>query len=109
MSETFKLYTMAHARSGDKGSMANIGVIAYNEADFRFLEKFLTEEKVADYFKSLHPKSVRRYLLPNLFAFNFLLEGVLGEGGSLSLRCDAQGKSLGQALLEMEFSREKRS
>lgn len=103
MSKKLKLYDLAHARSGDKGSMANIGVIAYTQAGYDFLKKTLTEEKVLKYFSELHPGSVRRYELPNLLAFNFLLEGVLGKGGSLSLRCDAQGKALGQALLEMEL------
>lgn len=97
-----KLYELAHARSGDKGSMVNVGVIAYNEKDYYFLRKELTEERVFKHFIDLHPCSVKRYEMPNLWAFNFLLKGVLGQGGSLSLRCDAQGKALGQAILEIE-------
>jgi hypothetical protein len=96
-----KLKDIALARSGDKGSSANIGVIARNMADFPFLEKWLTEERVKTYFASLKPAQVTRYLLPNLQAINFVLKDVLDEGGSLNLAIDAQGKALGQALLEM--------
>lgn len=95
------LSKLAHARSGDKGSNANIGVIAYTHEGFVLLEKILTEDCVALYFSKLSPRSVKRYSLPNLLAFNFVLEGVLDGGGSYSLRTDAQGKALGQAILEM--------
>lgn len=100
-SKKIALYDIAYARSGDKGSSANIGVIAYTPEGFAFLQKELAEQKVSDFFKLLKPKKVIRYELPNLGALNFVLEGVLGEGGSRSLRIDPQGKALGQALLEM--------
>lgn len=99
-----KLSSIAHARSGDKGSSANIGVIAYTQEGYEFLHTFLTAEKVDSYFKPLGVITTTRYELPNLLAFNFVLEGVLAGGGSRSLRIDAQGKALGQALLEMEIS-----
>ncbi|MCE5317659.1 MAG: hypothetical protein LLG04_09945 [Parachlamydia sp.] len=95
------LKQLAYARSGDKGSNANIGVIAYSAEGYAFLEGYLTAERVADYFKSLNPENVERYELPNLLALNFVLKGVLEGGGSRSLRLDSQGKALGQALLEM--------
>lgn len=98
------LLTLAHARSGDKGSGSNIGLIAYTQSGYDFLEKNLGTVKVADFFKALHPLTVKRYELPNLLAFNFILEGVLEGGGSRSLRIDAQGKALGQAILEMPLS-----
>lgn len=98
-----KLKNIAHARSGDKGSSVNIGVIAYEEKDYSKLVELLTEEKVMNYFLALKPKKVNRYELPNLNALNFILEGVLDGGASLNLRIDAQGKALGQALLEMEI------
>ena len=101
--ETLRLGDIAHARSGDKGSSANVGVIAYTSAGYAFLQQALTEERVEMYFKPLGPTKVTRYELPNLEAFNFLLEGVLAGGGSRSLRVDAQGKALGQAILEMEL------
>ena len=101
---TIPLYAIAHARSGDKGSSSNIGVIAYNKEGYEFLEKSLDEGKVAQFFTALKPISVKRYKLPNLMAFNFILEGVLEGGGSRSLRLDAQGKALGQAILEMPMT-----
>ena len=98
-----RLGDIAHARSGDKGSSANVGVIAYTSAGFAFLQRSLTEQRVAEYFKPLGPTKVTRYELSNLEALNFLLEGILTGGGSRSLRVDAQGKALGQAILEMEL------
>jgi hypothetical protein len=95
------LRTIAYARSGDKGSSANIGVIAYNERGFQFILQHLTAEKVEAYFKPYGAISTIRYELPNLWALNFVLTGILGEGGSRSLRIDSQGKALGQILLEM--------
>lgn len=97
------LRDIAYARSGDKGSSANIGVIAYNAKGYEYLVKHLTEEVVGNFFKPLGKFSVTRYELPNLYALNFVLSGILGEGGSRSLRIDSQGKVLGQALLEIEL------
>jgi len=102
--QTLRLGDVAHARSGDKGSSANVGVIAYTPAGYSFLERVLTADQVAEYFKPLGPTNVTRYELPNLGALNFVLEGVLAGGGSRSLRVDAQGKALGQAILEMSLS-----
>ena len=92
---------IAHARSGDKGNHANIGVIAYTEAGYRFLERELTAERVGHFFRALGPEKVERFALPNLLAFNFLLRNVLAGGASESLRTDSQGKALATALLEM--------
>jgi hypothetical protein len=97
-----RLAQLAHARSGDKGASANIGVIARTPAAYALLRDVLTADRVEAFFRSLGVDRVVRYELPNLLAFNFVLPGVLGEGGgSLSLRTDAQGKALGQTLLEM--------
>lgn len=98
-----KLKDLATARSGDKGSHANIGVIARDEKNYELLAKILTSDKVKSYFAPLHPTQVKRYELPNLGALNFVLYDVLEEGGSLNLAIDAQGKALGQALLEMHI------
>lgn len=95
------LNRLAYARSGDKGSSANIGVIAYTEKGFLFLREYLTEDRVYHFFKPLGLLSIKRYELPNLSALNFVLGGVLAGGGSCSLRLDSQGKALGQAILEM--------
>jgi hypothetical protein len=101
--KSYPLRTIAYARSGDKGSDANIGVIAYSLEGYHFLLQHLTQDKVQAYFQSLGVKQTIRYELPNLWALNFVLHGVLAGGGSRSLRIDAQGKALGQVLLEMEI------
>lgn len=98
-----RLREIAYARSGDKGRHANVGVIAYTEDGYRFLVENLTEEIVHAFFEPMGVEETERYLLPNLGALNFFLKGILGEGGSRSLRIDAQGKALGQALLELEL------
>ncbi len=98
---TVHLHEIARARSGDKGRGANIGVLANSDTDYALLREHLTADRVRDYFAALDPGEVVRYELPNLNALNFVLPKILGEGGSRSLRIDAQGKALGQALLEM--------
>lgn len=95
------LRQIAYARSGDKGSNSNIGVIAYQQSGYEFLKEYLTFNRVHDFFKSMGPTRTLRYELPNLGALNFVLEGILDGGGSCSLRIDSQGKALGQAILEM--------
>lgn len=99
--ETILLRRIAYARSGDKGNSSNIGVIANNSAGYAFLVNYLTPRRVEDFFKPLGISSIKRYELPNLDALNFVIGGVLGGGGSRSLRIDSQGKALGQAILEM--------
>jgi len=96
-----KLRKIAHARSGDKGSSANVAVFARTREGYEFLRDQLTAARVEEYFKPLGVGAVRRYEVPNLDAFNFILPGVLAGGGSRSLRIDAQGKTLGEAILEM--------
>jgi hypothetical protein len=99
---TVSVSKLAHARSGDKGSGANVGVIARSPSAYEVLCRHLTAERVAAFFAALEPGEVVRYELPNLHALNFVLPTVLGGGGgALSLRSDAQGKALGQALLGM--------
>ena len=96
-----RLGDIAFARSGDKGGGANIGVAAFTAEGYAWLEEHLTAECVEDWFKPMGCGTVSRHALPNIRAFNFLLPGVLAGGGSRSLRIDAQGKALGQVLLEM--------
>ena len=98
------LREIAHARSGDKGSDVNIGVIAKTPADYQELVKCLTAEKVKAFFPEVCHKEVLRFELPNLHAINFLLKGALGSGGSSSLRSDAQGKAFGEALLHLDLN-----
>ena len=98
-----KLKDIAHARSGDKGDAANIGVIAYKQEDYQVLRKHLTAARVKKHFKGICFGEVERFELPNLRALNFLLHDTLGGGGTVSLKHDAQGKTLGAALLRMEL------
>ncbi len=98
-----QLVSLAHARSGDKGDTANVGVIAYDPADYDLLCRELTEERVKAHFGPLVKGAVERFELPNLHALNFLLHGALGGGGTVSLMTDAQGKVFSTAMLRMEL------
>jgi len=98
-----QLREIAHARSGDKGDTANIGLIALKPEYYPILEKEVTAARVARHFRGVIKGSVERYELPNLRALNFLLHGALGKGGTLSLKTDAQGKVFSTALLRMEI------
>ena len=98
---TITLGEIAHARSGDKGNHANIGIAAYTPSGFEFLKRELTPERIAQVFASLNVTSVERFELPRLHAFNFLLYNALAGGASRSLRIDTQGKLLGTAVLEL--------
>jgi hypothetical protein len=97
------LSKIAHGRSGDKGDTSNIGIIAYEERHYPLLLREVTAERVKEFFGELVKGKVERYELPNLSALNFLLHEALGGGGTLSLRIDAQGKTLSAALLRMEI------
>lgn len=100
---TVRLGDLAHARSGDKGDRANVGVVANDPACYARLKDHLTAAVVAEYFRPLDAGPVRRYELPNVLAFNFVIEHALGGGASRSLRLDSQGKALGVALLELRL------
>ena len=96
------LLKLAHARSGDKGDTANVGVIALKEEFYPMLVREVTAEKVKRHFGEMVKGDVERFELPNLKALNFLLHESLGGGGTLSLMTDAQGKTFSTALLRME-------
>jgi hypothetical protein len=98
-----KLLDIAHGRSGDKGDAANIGIIAYDDNGYDIIKKTLTAERVKKYFQGICQGEVERYELPNLRALNFVLHNTLGGGGTVSLKLDAQGKTLAAALLRMEL------
>jgi hypothetical protein len=93
---------LAHARSGDKGDTANVGVIAYDPEHYEILKEQLTTERVKAHFGGLVKGPVERFELPNLHALNFLLHNALDGGGTVSLMNDAQGKVMSTALLRME-------
>lgn len=96
-----RLVDVAHARSGDKGDTANVGVIALRPEWYPLLARELTRERVAAHFREVITGGVDRFELPNLNALNFLLHGALDGGGTLSLKTDAQGKVFSTALLRL--------
>jgi hypothetical protein len=96
-----RLLDIAHARSGDKGDTANVGVIARKPEWYPVLEKYLTLDAVREHFRGVIAGDVERFELPNLHALNFLLHGALDGGGTLSLKTDAQGKVFSTALLRL--------
>ena len=98
-----RLIEIAHARSGDKGDTANVGLIALEDRHYPVLLREVTSERVKRHFGGLCKGNVERFELPNIGALNFLLHEALDGGGTLSLRADAQGKTLGAALLRMEI------
>lgn len=98
-----ELTKLAHARSGDKGDTANVGVIALRDEFYPLLVREVTAEKVKAHFGAMVKGDVERFELPNLNALNFLLHESLGGGGTLSLMTDAQGKTFSTALLRMKI------
>jgi hypothetical protein len=98
-----QLAKLAHARSGDKGDTANVGLIALRAEGYPILVREVTAERVKQHFRGICRGAVERFELPNLGALNFLLHESLGGGGTLSLMTDAQGKTFSTALLRMEI------
>jgi hypothetical protein len=98
-----QLTKLAHARSGDKGDTANIGLIALRDELYPILVREVTAERVKQHFKGICHGDVERFELPNIGALNFLLHESLRGGGTLSLMTDAQGKTFSTALLRMEI------
>lgn len=98
-----KLGDICHGRSGDKGDAANIGLIAYKKEDYGLIKEKVTADAVKKYFGGICLGPVERYEMPNINALNFVLNNTLGGGGTVSLKNDAQGKTLASALLMMEI------
>ncbi|MBC7798823.1 MAG: hypothetical protein H7Z37_18290 [Pyrinomonadaceae bacterium] len=98
-----ELLKLAHARSGDKGDTANVGVIALKPEFYPIIVRELTAEKVKSHFGEMVKGDIERFELPNLEALNFLLHESLGGGGTVSLMTDAQGKVFSTALLRMKI------
>lgn len=97
-----QLLHLAHTRSGDKGDTANVGVIALRPEYYPILVEQLTEARVKQHFEGICHGAVERFELPNLGALNFLLHNALGGGGTVSLKTDAQGKTLSTAMLRLQ-------
>ena len=98
-----KLIQLAHGRSGDKGDTANVGVIALKPEYYEILKKEVTTERVKAHFGDMVKGPIERFEMPNIGALNFLLHNALGGGGTITLKHDAQGKTLSAALLRMEI------
>jgi|SRR5215510_237706 len=98
-----QLTKIAHARSGDKGDTANVGLIAFRPEFFPVLVREVSAARVKEHFRGICKGEVERFELPNLGALNFLLHESLGGGGTLSLMTDAQGKTFSTALLRMQI------
>ncbi len=99
-----QLTKIAHARSGDKGDTANVGLIALRDEFYPLLQREVTATRVKQHFADMCQGEVERFELPNLHALNFLLHESLGGGGTLSLMTDAQGKTFSTAMLRMEIN-----
>lgn len=97
------LRTLAHSRTGDKGDLVNVSVIAFDIADFAVLERSVTAERVAAHFGGLIVGDVQRYALPHLGALNFVMRRPPGESVTRTLALDPHGKSLSSALLDLEI------
>jgi hypothetical protein len=98
-----KLRELAHSRTGDKGDISNISVIAYDESDYQLLVREVTAERVEALFEGVIKGKVARYEIPSLCALNFVMTKALGGGVTRSLALDAHGKTLSSALLELEL------
>ena len=97
-----KLNKIAYSRSGDKGKNSNVGIIFENNVVYEWALKYLTENRVKNFFKTVVKGDVVRYRLDNIYALNFILKDSLSGGGSESMQNDAQGKTYGQAILMMD-------
>ena len=98
-----KLRDIAHSRTGDKGDISNISVIAFDEADYPLIEAHVTAGRVKDLFREVVHGEVVRYEIPSIGALNFVMRQALGGGVTRSLALDAHGKCLASALLDLEI------
>lgn len=98
-----KLWDIAHSRTGDKGNISNISLIAYDSKDYELLKDRVTAEKVKEHFRGNVKGDVVRYELPNIYALNFVMQAALGGGVTRSLSLDMHGKALSSYLLNMEI------
>lgn len=98
-----QLLKLCHARSGDKGDTGNVGLIARKPEYYPIIEKYVTADVVKKHFEGICLGKVERFEMRNLYALNFLLHNSLGGGGTVSLKNDAQGKTLSSAMLRLEI------
>lgn len=98
-----RLREIAHSRTGDKGNISNISLIAYKPEDYDLLKERVTVEKVREWFEGIVKGNIERYELPNIQALNFVMHDALAGGVTRSLAIDTHGKSLSSLLLDMEI------
>ncbi len=98
-----QLVKLAHARSGDKGDTANVGIIALKPEYYEILKSQLTVKRVKEHYGDMVKGEVERFEMENIGALNFLLHNALGGGGTLTLKHDAQGKTFSTSFLRMEI------
>jgi hypothetical protein len=103
---TVRISELAHGRSGDKGDVCNVGLIAYDERGYEIVRREVTAERVREHFADLVKGAVTRYEMPNIHALNYVCRGALNGGGTLSLRSDHLGKVMYAWLLRMEIETE---
>lgn len=99
--QTMKLREIAHSRTGDKGNISNVSLIAFNANNYEEIKEQITAEVVKEWFSDIVQGEVVRYELPNLNALNFVMDKALGGGVTRSLAIDKHGKCLSAALLEI--------
>ena len=99
-----KLREIAHSRTGDKGNISNVSVIAYDPANYSLLERQVTAARVKEFFSDIVQGEVVRYEMPNIGALNFVMFQALGGGVTRTLALDIHGKSLSSALMALEIS-----
>jgi hypothetical protein len=98
-----KLWEIAHSRTGDKGNISNVSLIAYDIKDYELIKEKVTPEVVKEWFKDIVKGEVKRYELPQLGALNFVMYDALGGGVTRSLALDKHGKSLSSYLLDIDI------
>ena len=102
-SKTVQLRELAYARSGDKGDVCNIGLLAFTKEDYEIIRRHVTTDRVKEHFGSMVGGSVEIYEMPNIESLVIVLRNALGGGATRTLRFDQTGKAMGTALLRMEI------
>lgn len=98
-----KVYELAYCRSGDKGDISNVGVLAHNRENYEILLKKITPEKVIKHFKGMVKGEVEIYPMPNINAIEVVMHNALSGGAPTSLRFGQTGKTMGNAFSYMEI------
>ena len=103
---TIQLRELAYARSGDKGDVCNIGLLAFNHGNYELIRKYVTPERIKAHFGDMVKGDVEIYEMPNIDALEIVLRNALDGGATRTLRFDQTGKAMGTALLRLEIPAE---